>query len=93
MASVKMERASFFILFLVLIVTIVLLTKGSAKLMGKILGKMVNERHHIAELIVNEDKVPGQWFEGFESKTSNVRSTLVYDEQRLELKKKPNEDC
>lgn len=73
------------VLLLVLIVTIILLNKGGANIMGKILGKIVNERHHEAELIVNYRKVPRQWVVRFERRIAEEWNSAAFNARRVEL--------
>jgi hypothetical protein len=72
----------------VFIVILVLLVKGSTSLVGKIVGKMVYEKHRTAEIIVNDGKVPREWLFGYIKIIPNFSDAPFYDEQKALFEKK-----
>ena len=69
------------VLLVSFILIIVLGTKMSMNLMGKLLGRNVSGRHHAAEHIINTGRVPDEWIKSAEKKQvyALLRSTGFED--------------
>ena len=62
----------FSLIFLGFIACFTLILRGTILLMGKIVGKYVEERHRAAETIINTGKVPRSWSYKLEGKIASL---------------------
>ena len=80
------------LIFIVFVVVIVLFTLGvrwGAVIIGKVLGRVVSERHHNAELITSTGQMPDAWTNPYFKQIDELQKTpgLQPDERERLIKR------
>ena len=73
-----------FVGFIVFIGLFVLGLRWGIVIIGKVLGRVVYDRHRNAEHIINTGQVPDQWTQSYYSKIDKIRTLQNVDEKEKE---------
>ncbi len=78
----------FSLIFLGFIACFTLILRGTVLLMGKFVGKYVEEKHRAAETIINTGKVPKSWTYKLEGRIASLERASEEPAKIYEIQKK-----